>query len=58
MVLGVYKVQGTTKEKFVANVTHVEMQCYHLYIVHHATRAVNVALSYRVKHKIINNDMV
>jgi hypothetical protein len=38
---GVYKVQETKKEKFVANAVQVEMQRRHLYIAHHATRATN-----------------
>jgi hypothetical protein len=50
--LGVYKVQETTKEKFVTNIVHVEMQCCHLYIPHHATTA------YQTKHGIEDNDMV
>jgi len=55
---GVYKVQGTTKEKFVANVVQVEIQHRHLYIVHHSTKATNVTATYQTKHEIINNDMV
>jgi len=47
--LGVYKVQGTTKEVFVANVVKAEMQRYHLYITHHAIRATNVVASCRTK---------
>jgi hypothetical protein len=50
--LGVYRVQGTTKEEFVANAIQVEMQRHHLYITHHASKV------YQVKHEIINNDMV
>jgi hypothetical protein len=57
--LGVYKVQGITKKKFVANVVQVEMQHRHLYIVCHATRAANVIVdAYRAKHGIIYKDMV
>jgi hypothetical protein len=44
--LSVYKVQGTIKEEFVANVVHAEMQRCHLYIACHATKATNVATSY------------
>jgi hypothetical protein len=56
--LGVYRVQETTKEEFVANTTKVEMQCHHLHIAHHATRAANAVVAYQTKHGIINNDMV
>ncbi len=59
--MGVYKVQETTKEKFVANAVHVEMQRHHLYIVVHASKAANAAYAtyaYRAKHGIVNNDMV
>jgi hypothetical protein len=56
--LGVYKVQGTIKEEFVANAVQVEMQCWHLYTIRHATRVANTTTSYQAKHKIINNDMV
>ncbi len=56
--MGVYKVQGKTKEEFVVNAVHVEMQCHHLYIVCHIVRATNVATTYEVKHDIANNDMV
>ncbi len=58
MVFGVYKVEETTKEEFVANVIQVEMQCRHFYIARHAARVTNVAVAYRVKHGIINTDMV
>jgi len=50
--LGVDKVQGTTKEEFDANAIQVEMQCCHLYTIHHA------ATTYRAKHGVVNNDMV
>jgi len=56
--LGVYKVQGTTKEKFVANVVQVEMQHHHLYIVHHVAKVTNAIIVYGAKHEIIDNDMV
>jgi hypothetical protein len=56
--LGVYKVQETTKEEFVANVVHVEMQCRHLYTTRHAARVANAIVVYRAKHEIIHNDMV
>jgi hypothetical protein len=48
--LSVYKVQGITKEEFVANAIHVEMQCRHLYIS-------NAAVAYQAKHNIVDNDM-
>ncbi len=50
--LGVYKVQDTIKEKFVANAIQVEIQHRHFYIVHHA------AAAYRTEHESVNNDMV
>jgi hypothetical protein len=56
--LGVYKVQGKTKEKFVANAIHVEMQCHHLYIVCHAVRVTSATTIYQVKHNIVDSDMV
>jgi hypothetical protein len=56
--LGVYRVQGTIKEKNVVNAIHVEMQHRHLYTVRHVARAANVATAYRAKHEIVNNDMV
>ncbi len=54
--LGVYRVHGTIKEKFVTNVVHVEVQRRHLYIVHHATRVAKVIATYQTKHDVI--DMV
>jgi len=56
--LGVYKVYGTTKEKFVVNAIQAKMQHYHLHTTRHAIRATIVAISYEAKHEIINNDMV
>ncbi len=56
--MGVYNVQGTTKEKFVANAVHVEMQHRHLYIICHVVKATNSVVAYRTKHDIIDNDMV
>jgi len=56
--LDVYRVQGTTKEEFVANAVQVEMQHRHLYIIHHVARVANIAATYQTKHGIINNDMV
>jgi hypothetical protein len=58
VVLGAYKVQGTTKEEFVATISHVEMQHCHLYSARHATRAAKVATTYQTKHDIVDNDMV
>jgi hypothetical protein len=46
VVLGVYKVEETINEEFVANVVHVEMQRRHFYTTHHATRAANAAVVY------------
>jgi hypothetical protein len=34
VVLGVYKVEETTKEEFVTNAVQVEMQCRHFYIAY------------------------
>jgi hypothetical protein len=34
------------------------MHRHHLYITRHAVRAVNAAIAYRTKHKIVDNDMV
>jgi hypothetical protein len=48
----------TTKEKFVANAVHVEMQCRHFYTIHHATTATNAIVDYRAKNEIIDTDMV
>jgi hypothetical protein len=56
--LGVYKVKGITKKEFVANAVQVKMQHYHLYIVRHATKAINATTSYGAKHEIVYNDMV
>ncbi len=58
VVLDVYRVQDKTKEKFVANVVQVEMQCRHFYIARHATKAVNAATKCQAKHKIVDIDMV
>jgi hypothetical protein len=53
--LGVYRVQETTKEEFVANAVQVEMQHRHFYIARHTTSAIVI---YRSKHKIVDIDMV
>jgi len=58
VVFGVYRVEETTKEKFVTNVVQVEMQRCHFYIVRHATKVANVTTIYRTKHGIIDTDMV
>jgi hypothetical protein len=55
--LGVYNVQGKTKEMFVANGVHVGMQCHHLYIACHIVKVTNVATTYWIKHDIVDNDM-
>jgi hypothetical protein len=44
--LGVYRVQGTIKEEFVANVVQVKMQRCHFYIFHHATKVINAVVAY------------
>ncbi len=56
--MGVYRVQGTTKEEFITNAIQVEMQCRHLYITCHGTRVAIAIAVYRAKHEIIDNDMV
>ncbi len=58
VVLGVYKVEETTNEKFVVNAVQVEMQCRHFYTARYAARAANAAVAYRTKHGIIDTDMV
>jgi hypothetical protein len=56
--LGVYKVEETIKEEFVANAIQVEMQCHHFYTTRHAIRAANATATCRAKHEIVNTDMV
>jgi hypothetical protein len=56
--LGVYRVEETTKEKFVANAVQVEMQRCHFYTFRHGAKATNVAVAYRAKHMIVDIDMV
>jgi hypothetical protein len=56
--LDVYKVQGTTKEEFVANAIHVEIQHHHLYTTHHVARATNATNTYQTKHDIVIYDMI
>jgi hypothetical protein len=34
------------------------MQHHHFYTTHHATRATNVAATYRTKHEIVDIDMI
>jgi len=58
VVLGVYKVEETIKEEFVANVIQVEMQCHHFYTTRHVARAANATIAYQTKHGIIDTDMV
>jgi hypothetical protein len=58
VVFGVYRVEETTKEEFVANIVQVEMQRRHFYITRHATRVANAVTAYRTKHGIINTNMV
>jgi hypothetical protein len=43
--LGVYKVEETTKEKFVANAVQVEMQHCHFYILRHVVKATNATVA-------------
>jgi hypothetical protein len=56
--MGVYRVEETTNEKFVANAIQVEMQCCHFYTLRHAIKAINAIVAYRAKHRIVNIDMV
>ncbi len=58
VVLGVYRVEETTNEEFVANAVQVEMQRHHFYTARHAARAANATIVYRTKHGIIDIDMV
>ncbi len=58
VVLGVYKVEETIKEKFVANAIQVEMQLRHFYTARHVAKAANVTVVYRIKHGIIDTNMV
>jgi hypothetical protein len=46
VVLGVNKVQETTKENFIANAAQIEMQRCHMYIVHHVITAANAVVVY------------
>ncbi len=45
-------------EEFVANAIQIQMQRRHFYTACHATRAANVTIAYRVKHGIVNTNMV
>jgi len=56
--LGVYKIQETRKEEFVANAVQVEMQHHQFYILCHVVKATNATTDYRSKHGIVNIDMV
>ncbi len=56
--MGIYRVEETTKEKFVANVVQVEMQHCHFYTFCHASKDANAIAAYRAKHKIVDTDMV
>ncbi len=56
--LGVYKVEETTKEKFVANAIQIEMQRCHFYTLRHAANAANATAAYRVTHGFVDTDMV
>jgi len=57
VVFGVYRVEETTKEDFVAKAVQVEMQRRHFYTTRHATRAVNATAAYQAKHGIVDTDM-
>jgi hypothetical protein len=56
--LGVYRVEETTKEKFVANAIQVEMQRRQFYILRHVAKATNATVAYQAKHGIVDTDMV
>jgi len=56
--LGVYRVEETTKEEFVANLVQVEMQRRHFYTLHHAIKATNAVAAYRAKLGIVDIEMV
>jgi hypothetical protein len=56
--LGVHKVEETTKEEFVANAVQVEMQRRHFYTLRHVVKAINATVAYRIKHEIVNTNMV
>jgi len=56
--LGVYRVEETTKEEFVANAIQVEMQCRQFYTLRHEVKATNAIAVYQIKHMIVDNDMV
>ncbi len=58
VVLDVYKVEEITKEEFVANVVQVEMQHHHFYTACHVARATNAATTYRIKHEIVDTNVV
>jgi len=58
VVLGVYRFKDTTKEEFVTNAVHVEMQRCHFYIVRHVARVTNAIDAYQMKHEIIDLNMV
>jgi len=56
--LGVYRVEEITKEEFITNAIQVEMQHHHFYTFCHVVKATNATPAYRIKHKIVNTDMV
>ncbi len=56
--MGVYRVEETTKEEFVANAVQVEMQCRHFYTLRDEVKATNAVAAYQIKHRIVDNDMV
>jgi hypothetical protein len=58
VVLGVYRFKETTKEEFVTNAVHVEMQRHHFYNDCHVIKVTNAIATYQMKHKIIDLDMV
>jgi hypothetical protein len=55
--LGVYKVQGTTKEEFL-QYNSCRNATSPLYSARHATRVAKLGTIYQTKHDIVDSDMV
>jgi hypothetical protein len=49
------RLQGTTKEAFVANVIQLALEHHQLFTHHHATKVVKVAAKYRTNMGIPSN---
>jgi hypothetical protein len=50
--LGVYRVEKTTKEEFVANAVQVEMQRRHFYTAHHVVKVRNATATYELNTRL------